>query len=134
MKSVQFAIALLTTALHFGHPEPAADWNENDWTQYLAQKWDMEAEHRLPGGSRADLLDRVSNTIYEVDWAGKRHGNKWAEGIGQALYYAQEYGGKPGLVLLLDGDYEENYYRTLLVVRTLQKHGVEIEFRTVKVD
>jgi len=50
-------------------------------------------EVRLFEGSRADFV--LDAYVCEVDWA-----KKWAEGIGQSLYYSLVTGKKPMLVLL----------------------------------
>jgi hypothetical protein len=46
-------------------------------------------------GTRVDLMN--AEYAFEVDWA-----HKWAEGVGQALYYSQLTGKKPGLILLTE--------------------------------
>ncbi len=41
---------------------------------------------------------------------------KWAESIGQALYYAMETDKKPGVVLILEDPKDERYLKRLLEV------------------
>ena len=51
-------------------------------------------EYRLKDETRVDCL--TSDYAIEVDWA-----KKWAEGIGQALYYAQMTNRKPAVALIV---------------------------------
>jgi len=41
----------------------------------------------------------------EIDWAGKSL--KWAEAIGQSLFYADALDKRPGIILLLKGEPSE---------------------------
>lgn len=51
------------------------------------------AEYRLPDKSRVDCV--TDNYAIEFDFT-----NKWAEAIGQALFYANELNKTPGIVLI----------------------------------
>lgn len=53
-----------------------------------------QIEYRLPDKTRVDCL--TEEYAIEFDY-----GNKWAEGIGQSLYYAQMTGKKPAIALIL---------------------------------
>lgn len=66
-------------------------------------------EYRLDDGARVDCL--TDEYAIEFDFAGK-----WAEGIGQALYYAERTGRKPGVVLILEADGEERFLKRLNAV------------------
>ena len=59
----------------------------------IAQKYQLLNEVVLSDGSRVDLLSE--HFAIEVDWS-----EKWAEGIGQALFYGIETKKKPGVLLL----------------------------------
>ena len=52
-------------------------------------------EYRLPDGARVDCL--TAEYAVEVDF-----GRKWAEAIGQSIYYAAMTGRKPGILLIVD--------------------------------
>ena len=54
-----------------------------------------ELEHRLPDGARVDCL--TATHAWEIDPS-----EKWAEAIGQALYYAVATDRTPGIVLVVD--------------------------------
>jgi len=96
-------------------PETAGDrsgWRETQWSAHLAQQMGGEAEHRLPDGSRVDIL--TDETAWEVDWC---RSGKWSQGIGQALFYGLATGRTPGLILLQkDPQAERRYYLRALVV------------------
>lgn len=53
-------------------------------------------EYRLDDGSRVDCV--TEEYAIEFDFA-----RKWAEAVGQALYYAEKTGKKPGIVLIMEG-------------------------------
>lgn len=91
---------------------------EMDWSLLLwkaADKWSkgnvkVGRERRLWDGTRVDLL--TNYCACEIDWA-----HKWAEGIGQALWYSLNTSKKPVLILLVkDFDRESKYiYRAKMV-------------------
>lgn len=54
-------------------------------------------EYVLDDSTRVDCL--TDKYAVEVDWD-----YKWAEGVGQAQYYAEKTGKMPGLLLILDED------------------------------
>jgi len=87
----------------------------------LAAQIGGEAEHRLPDGSRVDIL--TDDVAYEVEWS-----DAWEEAIGQSVFYAMATDREPGVWLLLRGNYDEDYLRCLMVCRKLG-----IELRTEKV-
>jgi hypothetical protein len=55
----------------------------------------MKLEQPLASGGRIDCLS--DEFAIEVDWAPK-----WAEAVGQSLYYAQATGRKPAIILLCE--------------------------------
>jgi hypothetical protein len=57
-------------------------------------------------------VDIVTDTFaIEVDFA-----HKWAESVGQALYYNIELNKKAGVLLLVDGRKNERYVKRLLKI------------------
>lgn len=69
--------------------------------RYYQSKWcekeKGKIEYVLDDSTRVDCLtDRYA---VEVDWD-----YKWAEGVGQAQFYAEKTGKMPGLLLILDED------------------------------
>lgn len=84
----------------------------------LAPKYDAALEVRLWDGTRVDLLN--DEYAIEADWAPK-----WAEAIGQSLYYAELTQRMPGIILLVkDPDKDARYvYRCQTVCA---KHGIRL--------
>lgn len=57
-------------------------------------------------------VDIVTDTFaIEVDFA-----DKWAESIGQSLYYGKMLNKKPGVLLVVNGTKEERYIKRLMMV------------------
>lgn len=83
----------------------------------LAPKYAAEVEVRQWDGTRVDLL--TDEYAIEVDWAAK-----WAEGIGQALYYAEITQKKPAVMLLIRSAADDKYvYRCQTVCA---KYGIRL--------
>lgn len=59
-------------------------------------------EYRLKDSSRVDCL--TSEYAIEVDFA-----NKWAEAVGQSLYYSLMTGKQAGIYLIIETPKEEKY-------------------------
>lgn len=62
----------------------------------------LEKEYRLDDGTRVDLL--FPRQACEIDWA-----NKWAEGVGQSIYYGLKTRKAPLVILLAKKDGWEKY-------------------------
>ncbi len=97
MRSLLTLAFLLTASVCFADTEA-------EHCRRLAPNYNAQVESRLWDGTRVDLIN--TTTAFEVDFA-----SKWAEGIGQALYYAQLTGKRPGLVLLTRKDEARFAYR-----------------------
>lgn len=59
-------------------------------------------EYRLPDKTRVDCL--TDEYAIEFDYA-----NKWAESIGQSLYYAKMTGKKPAVAIIMKSPKDEKY-------------------------
>jgi hypothetical protein len=68
-----------------------------------------QIEYTLQDKSRVDIV--TDEYAIEVDFA-----SKWAEAIGQSLYYAERLNKKPGILLVVDGKNENRYIFRLLTV------------------
>lgn len=68
--------------------------------------------------ARADCVTKTH--AIEFDFA-----SKWAESIGQALYYAIATGLKPGIVLILENPQKEQKYLAR-VNAVAKKHGITV--------
>ena len=67
---------------------------EVEEVERLAGKYDAKTEVRQWDGTRIDMLTKTE--AIEVDYAPK-----WADAIGQSLYYAEVSGKSPAIVLLV---------------------------------
>lgn len=78
--------------------------------KHYQEQWCAEqggqAEVVLADKTRADCIT-ASNAI-EFDF-----GKKWAEAIGQSLYYSLQTGKRAGVVLILDGPKDRKYWLRL---------------------
>lgn len=80
--------------------------HEKDYQRYWCGKQKGELEYRLNDGTRVDCLTK--DYAVEVEYA-----HKWAEAIGQSLYYAKMTGRKPGIVLIMREHGDERFARRL---------------------
>lgn len=76
-----------------------------------------QMEYTLDDGARVDCL--TDEYAIEFDFAPK-----WAESIGQALYYAEKTGKNPGIVLILETEKDRKYLDRLNAVAG--KHGITV--------
>lgn len=75
---------------------------EREWCELLAPKYQAVTEAPIWDGTRCDLLN--DEYAIEVDYA-----KKWAESIGQALYYGITLNRKPAILLLVKGIKDRRY-------------------------
>ncbi len=91
MKFVMTLVSvLLLTSITSGQQYP----NELEAVSAIAEKYNAQEEVKLWDHTRVDLLSATH--AYEVDWS-----HKYAEGVGQALYYGVLTNRQPSLILLV---------------------------------
>lgn len=97
---------------------------EREEVTRLAPNYKAEEEVQLWDKTRVDLLNK--EYAIEVDWAPK-----WAEAIGQSLYYSTVTELEPGIILLVkDISKEARYvYRCQTVAA---KYGIKVWIEQVK--
>ena len=78
------------------HPEK---WYQDKW----CEEHRGQTEVVLPDRTRCDCL--TDTHAIEFDF-----GNKWAEAIGQALYYSLQTGKRPGIVLIIESIKDRKYW------------------------
>jgi hypothetical protein len=76
--------------------------NERYYQKLFCEPLEGVIEYRLSDSSRVDCL--TDKYAIEVDWA-----KKWAEGIGQSLYYGLMTGKKPAVALIVDKSKDKKY-------------------------
>lgn len=89
-------------------------WYQNNW----CREHKGETEIVLPDQTRCDCL--TDSHAIEFDF-----GPKWAEAIGQALYYGLQTGKKPGVVLILEDEKDYKYWVRLN--STIERFGLPIQ-------
>lgn len=98
------ALLLLFPALAFGSLHPERDYQKS-WCEAEGGK----TEFVLPDRARVDCLT-LTHAV-EVDFAPK-----WAEAVGQALYYSIATGKSPGILLIMEGRDDGRFLKRLLAV------------------
>ena len=90
--------------------------------KYYQERWCAEqkgqAEVVLPDKTRCDCL--TATNAVEFDF-----GKKWAEAIGQAIYYSVQTGRKAGIVLILEGQDDYKYWIRLNTV--IKQHNLNVD-------
>lgn len=89
-------VAVLLTVFSVPGPVSAKRIHpERHYQQAWCSDHKGRAEVRLPDGTRCDCL--TADNAVEVEF-----GDKWAEAIGQALFYSIQTGKRAGVVLILE--------------------------------
>lgn len=118
MPNVKRFLAFILIFLLLAGPAWAAHQRlEKDYQREWCVACGGELEHVLPDGARVDCL--TDEYAIEFDFAVK-----WAEAIGQALYYAFMTGKRPGIVLIMEKADDVRYLERLLPVAEL--HGITV--------
>ncbi len=88
------------------------NYKESDYQKEFAKWIDGTTEFLLDDGSRVDILTKIY--AIEIDYA-----HKWAEGVGQALFYSLKTKRIPGLVLILAKrkSYQKYIERVFIIVQ-----------------
>jgi len=86
---------------------PCAFCAHSENEHYYQNIWCREnngiTEYILPDKTRVDCLTK--DYAVEFDFA-----HKWAESVGQSLYYAKMTDKKPAIVLIMESDSDDKYY------------------------
>ena len=97
------------------HKRKEADYQKEWCTQYQGQ-----IEVVLSDKTRCDCIASIEGKTYAIEFD---FAEKWAEAIGQALYYAVQTEKTPGIVLILEK--ESDYKYLIRLNTTLQYHHLE---------
>ena len=119
----------LIIALLAASPPTPDDW-EPKWSKWIASEMGENhvAEHRLPDGTRVDVLG--PKVAWEVEWCSK---GKVYEAVGQALYY-RAVSDREGGVILLMGKKPLKQEITYLLRCTVACREAGLKLRTVNVN
>ena len=115
---IKFISILFVTLLSVGcSTTNVKKYNERYYQTQLCEKLDGEMEFVLEDRTRVDCL--TDEYAIEVDFA-----KKWAEGVGQALFYAKMTGKKPAVGFIMNTQKDKRYLRRL---HTLAKeYGIKV--------
>jgi len=91
--------------------------SEKYYQERWCNKYGGVQEYRLKDGTRVDCL--TSRHAVEFDFAAK-----WAESIGQSLYYALMTGKQPGVVLIMEQQGDDRF--KVRLQRVADRHGITI--------
>ena len=114
-----FSLAVYCTTHPFQTPkfdETQETFHEKDYVQAYCKG---VIEYVLPDRTRVDCL--TDEYAIEFDW-----GKKWAEAIGQSLYYAKMTGKKPGVAIIIKSPKEQRY------IERIKKVDKNIEIFVIK--
>ena len=96
-------------------------YKEREYQQVWCSQHNGIIEYRLDDGSRVDCL--TEEYAIEFDFA-----SKWAEAVGQSLYYAIKTGKKAGIVLIVERSKDWRHVQKLITLsQTLPIHFWIIE-------
>lgn len=99
MKAI-FWILVCHMFVNIGH---AATYPEKHYQDPWCSEHHGQAEVVLPDKTRADCI--TGTHAIEFDF-----GRKWAESLGQALYYSLQTGKRAGIVLILERPEDRKYF------------------------
>ncbi|GAB4485958.1 MAG: hypothetical protein OHK006_13020 [Thermodesulfovibrionales bacterium] len=88
----------------------SGDTRERDYQARWCRAHAGVMEFRLDDGARVDCV--TATHAAEVEFAPK-----WAEAVGQSLYYAAQTGLEPGIVLIMGTDDQRYYDRLIAATR-----------------
>ena len=104
-------------------PNKVIKYREADYVDYACPKMNGVIEFSLDDGSRVDC--ETDTHSIEFDF-----GKKWAEAIGQALYYSSKTGKQPGIVLIISEKNDSNKLEKIKIVA--RKYGIDIKLWSIR--
>lgn len=119
-------ICILLALILVSNAQASRLYSEKEYQAVWCGKYKGTTEYILPDKTRVDCL--TDTLAVEFDFA-----NKWAECIGQALYYGQKTGKTPACVLIMEnGDKDLKYLKRLRYAVYNRKKIPEFKTFTMK--
>ena len=115
---------LLTIFIFFSLLTAVVYGTERDHQIVWCQAMHGEIEHGLDDRTRVDCL--TENYAIEFDFA-----KKWAEAIGQSLYYSAKTGKQPGIVLIVEDQKECRFAKRIRT--TVNEKNLAIQLWTTPI-
>ena len=103
-------------------PNKVIKYREADYVDYACPKLNGVIEFSLDDGSRVDC--ETDTHSIEFDFA-----KKWAEAIGQALYYSSKTGKKAGIFLIIVKKRDWNNLEK--ITRVIKTQGIDVKIWTI---
>lgn len=103
---IRLILVLAIPLLFANCSQGSKKYYEKYYQTVLCNELGGEMEHVLEDRTRVDCL--TDEYAIEVDFA-----KKWAEGIGQSLYYAHMTGKKPAIGFIINKEKDERYIKRL---------------------
>ena len=97
-------------------------YSEADYVNYACPKMNGITEYSLDDGSRVDCETETYSIEFDF-------GKKWAEAIGQALYYSSKTGKQPGIYLIIAK--ERDWSNLEKIKRVMRANGINIKIWTI---
>jgi len=113
----KFILLIILPFLFIGCLSATKKLNERYYQINLCNKFDGKTEYVLKDRTRVDCL--TDEYAIEVDFA-----KKWAESIGQSLYYAHMTNKKPAVGIIIDTQKDKRYFDRLNVMA--KKYNITI--------
>lgn len=104
MRKVYLVIIVLAAALNLSKAEGKK--NEAFYRDAWAKANGGTTEVQMGDKTRCDIVTKTH--AIEVEWA-----NKWAEGIGQALWYSFQTNKKAGIVIIMSSEKDKKHLMRL---------------------
>ncbi len=109
--------AVIILALAFSQGIAFARASERAYQEEWCADVGGVVEYTLPDRTRVDCL--TGEYAIEVDFA-----SKWAEAVGQSLYYSEMTGRRPGVLLILEDEGGSRHLERLVVLA--RRFGIQV--------
>ena len=113
MKRILLITFILLSASVFSQTRQREKYYQDKFAEVIKGTTEFVLEDK----TRVDIITETH--AIEVDFA-----EKWAESIGQSLYYGEMSGKKAGVLLVIKGREDERYLDRLIPIAV--KHGIDV--------
>ena len=96
--------------------------HERDYQQVWCDAHSGEVEVRLRDSTRVDCIADIDGVAYAIDFDFAK---KWAEAIGQSMYYAKMTRREPGVVLIVE-DFDSDLKHINKITYAMQDAGIRL--------
>ena len=114
---IRLILLLIYPLLFIGCSQSTKKYHEKHYQTLLCNELGGEMEYVLKDRTRVDCL--TDEFAIEVDFA-----RKWAEGVGQSLYYAHMTARKPAIGFIMDTQKDQRYLKRLKILT--KEHDIKI--------